>query len=72
MAPKSQIVFPSQLAPNAPPDMFAAMGKNGQLINIAPAARLVIVRMGDAPDNNLVPFAFQDEMWAKLRDVIQF
>ena len=37
MAPGSQTVFPTEITPNAPNDMFAAMGKNGQLINIVPS-----------------------------------
>lgn len=70
MAPGSQTVFQQSLTPNAPADMFAAMGKNGQLINVVPSKNLVMIRMGDAPDNNLVPFTFQNELWAKLNAVM--
>lgn len=70
MAPGSQNVYPQMLTPNAPSDMFAAMGKNGQLINVVPSKNLVVIRMGDAPDNNLVPFTFQNDLWAKLNAVI--
>jgi CubicO group peptidase (beta-lactamase class C family) len=68
-APGLQASFPSMISPNAPADMFAAMGKNGQLINIVPSKKLVIIRMGDDPDNGLVPFTFQDELWKKLNAV---
>jgi len=71
MVPGSQIVFNSSISPNAPADLFAAMGKNGQLINIVPSLDLVVIRMGDAPDATLVPFTFQNEMWSKLNPVIQ-
>ncbi len=70
MAPGLQSVFPISLTPNAPADMYAAMGKNGQLINIVPSKKLIVIRMGDAPDNSLVPFLFQDDIWEKLNEII--
>ncbi|MDZ4669167.1 MAG: serine hydrolase domain-containing protein [bacterium] len=48
MVPTSEIVFNTSLAPNAAPDMYAAMGKNGQLINVVPSQNLVMVRIGNA------------------------
>jgi CubicO group peptidase (beta-lactamase class C family) len=70
MAPGSQVVFPAEITANAADDMFAAMGKNGQLINVVPSKNLVIIRMGDVPDASLVPFTFQNELWAKLNTII--
>lgn len=71
MAPGSQIVFNTSLAPNAPADMYAAMGKNGQLINVVPSMNLVMVRVGDAPgDNGEVPITFNNEIWFYLNKVI--
>jgi CubicO group peptidase (beta-lactamase class C family) len=70
MAPGSQLIIPSAVTPAAPADMFAAMGKNGQLINIVPSQNLIIIRMGDVPDNSLVPFLFQDDIWEKLNEII--
>ncbi|MBI1769814.1 MAG: beta-lactamase family protein [Bacteroidetes bacterium] len=70
MAPGSQNVYSQSLSPNAPADMFAAMGKNGQLINVVPSKNLVVIRVGNAPDNALVPFTFQNDLWAKLNTVI--
>jgi hypothetical protein len=49
---------------------LAAMGKNGQLINIVPSLELVMIRMGDNPDNSLVPVSFQNDLWEKLNKVI--
>lgn len=71
MAPGSQTVFPVEITSNAPDDMFAAMGRNGQLINIVPSQNLVVIRMGDAPESALVPFTFQNEVWARLNAVIK-
>ena len=41
MIPKMQTEFPGSVSPNAPENMFAAMGKNGQLINVVPGENLV-------------------------------
>lgn len=70
MVPGSQVVYPGSMTPNAPSDMFAAMGKNGQQINVVPSKNLVVIRLGNAPDNGLVPFTFQNELWGKLNTVI--
>ena len=66
MVPQTQYVFDGQLSPNAPSDMFAAMGKNGQFINIVPSENMVWIRMGDAPEETLVPFNFNDEIWTYI------
>lgn len=70
MIPNFQTVFTGSISPNAPDDMFAAMGKNGQLINVVPGENIVVIRVGDAPETNLVPFTFQDDLWAKLNEII--
>lgn len=73
---KSSIVFPGlplsfnvSMAEHAPDDLFAAMGKNGQFIDIVPGENLVVIRMGEAPDNSLVPVKFHDELWEKLESL---
>jgi len=70
MVPGSQTSLNGHIATNAPTDMFAAMGKNGQLINVSPLRGLVVVRMGDAPDASQVPYAFQNDLWEKLNAII--
>lgn len=70
MAPGSQVVFPTSLTPNAPADMFAAMGKNGQLINVVPSKGLVVIRMGDNANNSAVSISLQNDLWEKLQAVI--
>ncbi|OJJ21643.1 serine hydrolase [marine bacterium AO1-C] len=71
MLPTLQAVFPGSISPNAPAEMICAIGKNGQLINIIPSQNMVVIRMGDNPDESLVPTNFQDELWAKIKEVIQ-
>jgi CubicO group peptidase (beta-lactamase class C family) len=71
MIPQSQIVFQSDITPSAPDDMVAAMGKNGQLINVIPTENLVVVRMGDNPDGYLVPTGYQEDLWKKLSLIVK-
>ncbi len=70
MLPGSQIKFPGNYAPNAPKDMFAALGKNGQFLCIVPSLNLIMVRMGENPDNSLVPVLFLDDIWEKLNSIL--
>lgn len=70
MVPGLQLVIPGAMNPNAPDDMIAAMGKNGQFINIVPSQKLVYIRMGNAPDGNEVPFLMNDTLWQKLNLVM--
>ncbi|MEP7197738.1 MAG: serine hydrolase [Saprospiraceae bacterium] len=61
--PGSQINFPGPLNPHAASDLICALGKNGQFINVVPSQNIVWIRMGDAPDNSLVPFTLNDKIW---------
>ena len=70
MLPGSQIKFPGNYAPNAPKDMFAALGKNGQFLCIVPSLNLIMIRMGENPDNSLVPVLFLDDIWEKLNTIL--
>lgn len=60
-----------ELSPNAPADLFAALGKNGQMIDVVPSLDLVVVRMGNSPDDALVPITFHDEMWKRVMDMVR-
>ncbi|MES2779863.1 MAG: T9SS type A sorting domain-containing protein, partial [Bacteroidota bacterium] len=58
---------PGSYSMHAPADMFAAIGKNGQIVSISRSTGLVVVRMGDAPENlGEVPFALCDSIWSNL------
>lgn len=63
MLPQSQFVFNGELCPNAPADMYAAEGKNGQIINVVPSEGLVLVRMGSTMGNSLVGTQYNDTIW---------
>lgn len=66
MPPGIQITVPQSLAPAAPPDMVAALGKNGQIINIVPSQNLVVVRMGDSFGDSEVPIFYNDSLWQEI------
>lgn len=67
MVPGLQLQIPGPLIPNAPADMFMALGKNDQKIHVVPSEGLVLVRMGNSADStSLVPIVFDNEMWAYI------
>jgi CubicO group peptidase (beta-lactamase class C family) len=70
MIPQTQVVFPGSLCPDAPTDMVSALGKNGQIINVVPSQNLVVIRMGNAPDNSLVPFTINNQIWQLLNPIM--
>ncbi len=73
MIPGGQTVYPGSLVPNAPADMYAAMGANDQRIYVIPSKKMVIVRMGEASDPanpNFAVSGFDNELWSKINAVI--
>ena len=70
MLPSSQLVFNGTMCPNAPADMYAGMGKDGQFVNVVPSQNLVLVRMGEAPDGLPVPFLLNDEIWSYVNKLV--
>ena len=70
MPPGVQVKVPGSYAPNGPDDMYCGLGKNGQYVCVVPSQNLVLVRMGENPDQALVPYAFLDDIWGILRNII--
>jgi CubicO group peptidase (beta-lactamase class C family) len=70
MLPGNQTVFLGMMIPQAPDDMYQAMGKNGQFLMLVPSKSLVMVRMGTLPDNLPVPALLMREILARLNPVI--
>ncbi|RZL30357.1 MAG: class C beta-lactamase-related serine hydrolase, partial [Pedobacter sp.] len=73
MIPGSQSVFQGALVPNAPRDMYAAMGASDQRIYVIPSKNMVVVRMGNASDPANPSFAvsgFDNALWQKINAVI--
>lgn len=73
MIPGSQTVFTGSLIPNAPLDMYAAMGAEDQRIYVIPGKNMVVVRMGSSSDPANPAFAlsgFDNDLWSKINAVI--
>lgn len=69
--PNSQVEFSGSLIPNAPEDMIAALGFNDQKIYIVPSKKLIIIRMGQAADEeNFTLSNFDDALWEKINALI--
>jgi CubicO group peptidase (beta-lactamase class C family) len=73
MIPGEQTVFTGALVPEAPADMYAAMGASDQRLYIVPGKKMIIVRMGNASDPANPDFAvsgFDNALWKKINAVI--
>ena len=71
MLPNTQVTFTGKLIPNAPNDLFCALGKNDQKIYIIPSKDLVIIRMGkSAEKTNFASSNFDNNLWKRINDLI--
>lgn len=73
MIPGEQNVYSGTLVPNAPSEMYSAMGAEDQRIYIVPSKKMVIIRMGNTSDPTNPSFAlsgFDNELWEKINAVI--
>jgi CubicO group peptidase (beta-lactamase class C family) len=70
MVPGLQFSFTGPLMPDAPADMYAALGKNGQIINVVPSQNLVLVRMGEGDNTTLVGTQYNDSIWVRMNDLV--
>ena len=72
--PQSQLQFNGSLIPNAPADMYLALGKNDQKIYIIPSKKMVVIRMGEVanPDNPTFTLSdFDTVLWQKISALYQ-
>jgi CubicO group peptidase (beta-lactamase class C family) len=73
MLPTLQTTFSGSLIPNAPSDMYAALGKNDQKLYVVPSQKLVVIRMGESADmTRLAVSSFDNELWGKLKQIIRY
>jgi CubicO group peptidase (beta-lactamase class C family) len=71
MAPGTSIVWPGELTPSAPDDMYAALGKNDQKIYVVPSEGLVVVRQGENAGQVLAgPSSFDESLWEKISELV--
>lgn len=69
--PQSQTSIPGPLNPDAPSDLFMALGRNAQLINVSISNGLVWVRMGEAPgsSSSLIAPVFNNTIWQYINQL---
>ena len=73
MVPTSQMVLPVSLIPNAPGDLYAALGKDDQKIYVVPSQNVVVIRMGNAAGGfSFAVSGFDNELWGKLKTIIGY
>ncbi len=72
MLPTLQVVFTTELIPDAPEDLYAGLGKNDQKLYVVPSENLVVVRMGeDTGDAALGPSGFDNLIWQQLSTIVK-
>ncbi|MGL5111070.1 MAG: serine hydrolase domain-containing protein [Flavobacterium sp.] len=74
MVPGGQAVYQGALVPNAPADMYSAMGAEDQRIYVIPSKNMVVIRMGNASDPANPNFAlsgFDSALWEKINAVMK-
>jgi CubicO group peptidase (beta-lactamase class C family) len=65
--PQSQFEFPGSIIPSGPSDMYMALGKNDQKIYVVPSKKMVVIRMGDAADEETDALSdFDEVLWQKI------
>lgn len=65
--PGVQLLFPGDLIPSAPDDMFAGLGKNDQKVYVIPSEDMVVIRMGaEAQNSTLALSGFDEDLWARI------
>lgn len=70
MLPGSSIVFPGEIIPAAPADLYAALGKNDQKIYVVPSLDMVVVRLGNTAGISLFAVSnFDNELWTRIMDL---
>ncbi len=70
MLPTTQLIFPGSYAPDAPTDMIAGLGRDGQIVSISQSSGLVFIRMGEAPSSTgSVTTIFCNQIWQKINEL---
>ncbi|NND93766.1 MAG: serine hydrolase [Flavobacteriales bacterium] len=71
MVPDLQLVFPGELIPDAPEDMYSALGLNDQKIYVVPSQDLVVVRQGNSAGEVLAgPSSFDNQLWMRINELV--
>ena len=69
--PGSNLTYSGKLIPTAPDDMYAALGKNDQKIYVVPSLDLVVVRVGNEANEEVLTLSgFDYELWERIMAMI--
>ncbi len=69
--PQSQFEFQGSIIPSVSDDMYMALGRNDQKIYVIPSKKMVIIRMGNAADEeNFALSGFDNDLWLKINAMI--
>lgn len=69
--PQTQFQFNGSLIPDAPNDMYCALGRDDQKIYIVPSKKLVVIRMGATADGtNFALSGFDNELWLRISALV--
>lgn len=72
MIPGTNRVFNGYAMPDATADLYAALGRDGQILNIVPSKGLIVVRMGEKPDDQFfISNAFNNQIWQYLNEITE-
>lgn len=66
MLPQLRTVFPRQMLPSAPSDLYMGLGRNDQKLYVYPSANIVVIRLGESAEGGLALSDFDDVLWEKL------
>jgi CubicO group peptidase (beta-lactamase class C family) len=70
MLPTLQLVFNTDMVPEAPDDMYCALGKYDQKIYVIPSTGMVVIRMGWAAGESLLALSSYDNLlWQKINEL---
>jgi uncharacterized protein (TIGR02145 family) len=70
MVPRLRTVFSGPMFPSAPMDMIAALGSEGQFINVIPSTNMIWIRMGETPPSVPVDYLFNNVVWNAINQLI--
>ena len=68
-SPDLQITVNTDPMPNAPGELYAALGKNGQIINVVPSQKLIIIRLGEHDGSSLIGNEYNDSIWQRINNL---
>ncbi len=71
MIPGTTKVFNGSSMPDSPNDLYAALGKDGQILSIVPSKGIIVVRMGERPDDQFfISNIFNNQIWQYLNEIM--